>query len=430
MPEPASRFAAARRWGLKAGYSVLDQALASVSNFGLSVLLARTLDETRYGAFAVAFTVFLVLSGVHNALILEPISVFGPSRYADALVPYLRRVTFINIVFTTVLAVLGIAGGLIFCNAELKPVFITMAAVSPAILLFWLARRAHYLEFRPDLASIASLVYCVVLGVAVGVLYMVHQLSAVNSFLALGIASLAAAAFSAVKTTVGFDLSRAGDLGSTAAEMWDFGRWILPSALFFPLIMQVQMLWTSALMGLGAAGAFRALQNPVLPVVQVQTALGTLGLPVLAREFANGHTRAMLRRSVAYIVMLGAVALAYELAVLLTGGLWDRILYGGKFAKYDWLMPVLGLMPVAVALATGCSVVLRAMLRPGLTTITNVCGGVFGLVVSYFWIRSGGVAGAVYALTASQAVTAAVSFLLIYFAFQTTKLAPHESKSI
>jgi O-antigen/teichoic acid export membrane protein len=430
MPEPGSRFAAARRWGLKAGYSVADQALASVSNFALNVLLARTLSESRYGAFGVAFTIFLVLSGIHNALILEPISVFGPSRYADSLVPYLRRVTVIHLWFTAGLAIVGIAGGLIFCNAELKPVFVAMAATSPAILLFWLARRAHYLEFRPDLASMSSLIYCIVLGFAVGLLYLVHMLNGVLSFVALGIASLAASAFSARKTGVDFQLSRSGDVRATAAEMWNFGRWILPSALFFPLIAQVQMLWTSALDGLSAAGAFRALQNPVLPVVQVQTALGTLGLPVLAREFATGHTRAMLRRSIFYVAALGGVALLYEIAVLLTGGLWDRVLYGGKFATYDWLMPILGIMPVAVALATGCSVVLRAMLRPGLTTVTHIVGGVFGLIISYFWIRRAGVTGAVYALTASQVVTAAISLILISVAFRITKSPAAESKSV
>jgi O-antigen/teichoic acid export membrane protein len=217
---------------------------------------------------------------------------------------------------------------------------------------------------------------------------------------------------------------------STAAEMWNFGRWILPSALFFPLITQVQMLWTSALIGLGSAGVLRALQNPVLPVVQVQTALGTLGLPVLAREFATGHTRAMLRRSAVYIAALGGVALLYEIAVLVTGGLWDRLLYGGKFATYDWLMPILGIMPVAVALATGCSVVLRAMLRPGLTTVTHIVGGVFGLIISYFWIRRAGVTGAVYALTASQVVTAAISLILISVAFRITKTPVAESKTI
>ncbi len=430
MPEPEGRLAAARQWGLKAGYSIVDQALASVSNFALNVLLARTLPESRYGAFGVAFTVFLVLSGVHNALVLEPISVFGPSRYSGALVLYLRRVTLINLWFTAGLAVLGVAGGWMFCSAELRPVFVTMAICSPAILLFWLARRAHYLEFRPDLASLASLIYCAVLGIAVGALYFARALNGVNSFIALGIASVAASVFSARKSGVGFRLEGGGQLRATAFEMWEFGRWILPSALFFPLITQVQMLWISALKGLDAAGIWRALQNPVLPVVQVQTALGTLGLPVLAREFAGGHTRAMLRRSAAYIAVLGGVGLLYEIGVLSTGNLWDRLLYGGKFAEFDWLMPILGMMPVAVALATGCSVVLRAMLRPGLTTLTFIAGGTFGLVSSYLWIRSAGVAGAVYALTASQAVTAAVSFIFIYLAFRITKSAPVESKAV
>lgn len=423
---PVRRGAQARRWAGKAGFSVLDQALASLSNFVLSVVLARVLSESRYGAFSVAFTVFLVLSGVHNALILEPVSVFGPARHSGDLVPYLRRVVAINLAFTAVLAVLTAIGGALFLPAPARPVFFAMAVALPAILLFWLARRSHYLEVRPDLASASSLIYCVVLTAIAGALYLTHRLTGVSAFFALGAGSLAASLFSAIRTRIGFRflLRPETELRSTARELWEFGRWILPSALFFPLISQVQILLTSGMIDLASAGVLRALQNPVLPIVQVQTALGTLGLPVLARYFAQGAMGPMIRRSVWYIALLGAVAAAYEIAVLATGGLWDRILYGGRFAPYDWLMPVLGLMPIGAALATGCSVVLRAMIRPGLTTATHVIGGLFGLIVSYFSIRAAGIAGAVYALTASQLLTAGVSFVFVFYAFRLPRLAP------
>jgi O-antigen/teichoic acid export membrane protein len=58
-------------------------------------------------------------------------------------------------------------------------------------------------------------------------------------------------------------------------------------------------------------------------------------------------------------------------------------------------------------------VLLRAALRPGLTTLIYVIGGIIGLVSSYLLIKTFAVSGAVYALTVSNCATAVVSILLV-----------------
>src|SRR5207237_8631889 len=72
-----------RTWGIKAGVSIVEQGLVSGAGFLLSFLLARWLSSEAYGAFAVAFATLLFLSGFHNVLLLEPMSVMGPARYAN-----------------------------------------------------------------------------------------------------------------------------------------------------------------------------------------------------------------------------------------------------------------------------------------------------------------------------------------------------------
>src|SRR6202041_4020558 len=72
-----------RTWGIKSGLSIVDQGLVSGAGFLLSFLLARWLNSEVYGAFAVAFATLLFLTGFHNVLLLEPMSVMGPARYSD-----------------------------------------------------------------------------------------------------------------------------------------------------------------------------------------------------------------------------------------------------------------------------------------------------------------------------------------------------------
>src|ERR1700719_1599604 len=75
-------------WGLRSGLSLLDQGLFSGSSFLLNIFLARWLSKEAYGAFAVCFAGMLFLTGFHNVLLIEPMTVIGPSCYPDRLIRY------------------------------------------------------------------------------------------------------------------------------------------------------------------------------------------------------------------------------------------------------------------------------------------------------------------------------------------------------
>ena len=107
-----------------------------------------------------------------------------------------------------------------------------MSISSPLILLFWMTRRAHYLETRPDLAVLASTIHLLALCLIAVPLWHFHLLNAVTGFAALAVAGLISALFSIQRMGVGVVplLRAAGQSGSVAREHWDFGRWLLPSA--------------------------------------------------------------------------------------------------------------------------------------------------------------------------------------------------------
>src|SRR5579872_6645673 len=75
-------------WLRKGFLALLDQGLLSGSNFFIAILLARWLSRDAYGAYALGFSIFILLSGFHNAFFLEPMSVFGPESYAGCLGGY------------------------------------------------------------------------------------------------------------------------------------------------------------------------------------------------------------------------------------------------------------------------------------------------------------------------------------------------------
>jgi len=77
---------------------VADQGLFGGGNFLISVLLARWLEPAAYGAFAVAYSIFLFLASLCSALLTEPMMAFGPGKYAPSFPEYFRVLVYAVVV--------------------------------------------------------------------------------------------------------------------------------------------------------------------------------------------------------------------------------------------------------------------------------------------------------------------------------------------
>jgi O-antigen/teichoic acid export membrane protein len=405
-------------WAVRASFSITDQALVSVANFGLSVVLARLLLPVDYGAFSIAFAAFFVAAGIHNALIVEPMSVLGPAEHQNELALYVGKVLRLHFLITAPLALTGVIGSIFFLGTALGLPLLAMSVCLPFLLLFWTTRRAHYLESHADLAATSSLLYCLSLTLFIAVARLAGHLTVSVGFVSMAVASVLAGMFSLRTLKVGFRMGSAKmeALRTVFREHWSFGKWLLPSALLFPLVFQVQIFATGALLGLPAAGVLRALQNPIMPAIQVVTALAVLAIPTLARSFGDGRVDFTYRCGWLYTLAMVLVAGAYELILLATGGWWDNLLYKGRYSEWEYLMPILGLVPVTSAVAAGSAVILRAVQRPGLITLANLGAGIFGLASIYPFLVKWHFAGAVYGLLGSQIVAGVGSVCLVIFA--------------
>ena len=149
-----------RTWGTKSALSLVDQGLTSGAGFIVNIYLARVLAPNVYGAFAVAFTGLLFVSGFHNVLLLEPLSVLGPSRHADRLVRFFRAQIAVHAVLVGVLSAAVLLSGILLWRVEprnpLVGAILGAAFALPFLLLLWLARRMCYVVQLPSTAVAGS----------------------------------------------------------------------------------------------------------------------------------------------------------------------------------------------------------------------------------------------------------------------------------
>ena len=409
-----------RTWGIKSGLSIVDQGLVSSAGFLLSFLLARWLNSEVYGAFAVALATLLFLSGFHNVLVLEPMNVMGPARYSDRAPLYFAAQLHIHKLMGALLAgtllLVALVMKLLGANHELVAATAASGVALPFFLMLWVARRMAYMVQRPAVAGTASAIYFLLTLFGLLVLHKMSVLSPATAFLIMGTASLLSAVLpmcllgiSGAKTD---DLisSRACSWKAVAKENWNYGRWLVLSTGLFSVAAQAQTYLAAGLLGLGAAGIFRAMQVPSLVMTQIVTAVGVLVLPSMSHEFGLGQLTRLRRKAVLASTFLTLIALGYAAILRFLAGPIEHLLYSGRYSSYTRLIPILGLAPVCAGLATGFSMAVRASQKPHLDLVANLISAPVGLITAAMFIRRWGLNGAAFSLVAAFAVYAAVFF--------------------
>ena len=98
---------------MKLALAIADQVAFSGSNFVFSVLLGRWMLYETYGAFTYAYSILILLATFHNALLLEPFTVFGSSQYRFTLKTYTDRMARLQWYWGVVISGISLPFGLV-----------------------------------------------------------------------------------------------------------------------------------------------------------------------------------------------------------------------------------------------------------------------------------------------------------------------------
>lgn len=403
-----------RQWRTRVLWSVVDQALVSGSQFLLNILIARWVTPAEYGLFAVAYAGFVIASGLHSSLLVEPMSVLGAARPPGELPGYLSRLVGGHVVLTLPIAGILVAASLFVPGPPATAVILAgLGTAVPCVLLQWLLRQACYVEARSDLAARGSAVYAAVLlggAVATGALF-----PAAAARLAFPLMA-AAALLESIALAGPLGLGRPGIRWMQRSEIaahWAYGRWILTAGAAHNVanLLYLPLLW--AVLGLQASAVLRALQNLVLPLQQALSALTLLALPWLSRRAASrgGRPGGDARR---FVLASLAVAVAYSLALVAGGGRLLGLLYGpGVYASYEWCVPLLALGAVAAAASQSLGIVTRARGQPDAILWSKLAAAASMLLLGMRLVSRLGVVGALLGLAASSGAEVVVLALCL-----------------
>lgn len=383
------------RWGGKGVAAILDQALFAASNFALNILLARWLSADGYGAFSVAYTIFLFVGTFHTGLFTEPMLVFGPGKYREQPRLYLRLLLHGHWRFASLagLALLGAAAATwLSGSAPLGLALAALGLASPFILFQWLMRRACYITMQPRLAATAGVLYMASMCAGAYVLFHFGRLGSASVFGVLGASSLVSALWLVPR----LQPRRAGeDDGQTRQAVfkdhWDYGRWAVATGLLGWLPANAYYLILPLWGGLEATAGLKSLMNLILPLTHAFAALGILGTSALVRlRDGDGFRRLLVGGMLAFV----ALSLAYGLVLGLNHEAIVAWAYDGRYTEYSSLLWIVGFLPVAYGATAILGSAIRAMQRPDRLFWAYALASLLTLTVGFALISTGGVAGA------------------------------------
>jgi len=398
-------------WLTKGALAISDQAFFAGAHFLLNVLLARWVASAEYGSFALAYSVFVLVGSLHLAIFVEPMLVFGASRYRERFEEYLGILLRGQFFLTVPASVCMVVAALLirrWSSGSSGNALLAMAFATPSILLLWVVRRAFYVKLQPAWAMCGSVLYLVVLVAILAVLHVVNGLSAVSAFVVMSVGAMLVSSVLLPRLHPEW-VSRSGGLKvrDVALAHWRYARWSVAAAGAGWIPMNIYYLMLPAWFGLEEAAGLRVLMNLVNPVQHFLMALGPLLLPALVRHRLLGGKRRMNR------TMMAALCVFLVTLGLFSGGLWTfralafQLLYGGKYQDYSsgpLLLLLLSLLAssVVAVVATG----LMALERPDNNFWSYVASSVVTLAVGLPLAAIRGVQGAAEGLLLSGLVSA------------------------
>jgi O-antigen/teichoic acid export membrane protein len=372
-------------------WSIVDQALSSLTNAALAIVVARSVDAEGFGAFALAFTLYSFFLAVSRSFISDPLTI----RYSDAASHDFRTARRAAAGAAVWLGTL--TGALLVLVAltqtgSLRSCLFALGITLPALAVQDVVRVSFISEGNPRKAALNDLLWGVLLVSALALLLIQGVSSPALLLGGWGVTSGVAVLFG-VRQGSGWP-------AFVKALPWmlrhrDLSRLLVAEHLAALGALQVALVLVGAIAGITAVGALRGAAVLLSPLFILGTSVVFFAVPELVRR--KDSQTAQLRAAVVSSAALSLVTVLWVGSMLLIPDDVGRQILGDAWGGARDVLPAMSLAQLALGVAIGPMLTLRAfgaaretlllalVLAPGLLA--------FGVIGVALWGAEGAAAG-------------------------------------
>jgi hypothetical protein len=380
----------------RVGWGIADQGVSSLTNLALGVMVARAVSTREFGAFSIAFLVYVSALGLSRALTSEPFVVRFSTATIERWREAARSAGGASFMLGATMGVGCIGVGVVVggtLGAALKP----LGLMLPGLLVQDMWRFAFFARSTGGAAVLNDLIWAAVLFPALGALNALGQSTVGWIVLVWGAAATTAAIVGVVQ---------AGTLPNPgAAWSWWTAHRDLESRYAGEFAAtsganQAATYGIGAISGLAAVGALRGADLMFGPMNVLFAGLRLTEVPHGARTLL--HSTRRLRRN-SFVISAGtaaAGALWGGVLLLIPSGMGQDIL-GETWAAARALVPALTVMTVGRGITLGAITGLRALAAARRSLRARVISSIGVLVGGLGGAAIAGAVGAAWGFAAS-----------------------------
>jgi O-antigen/teichoic acid export membrane protein len=392
-----------RGLGGRFGWGLADQAVSSLTNFAVSLYVARTLGAVQFGAFSLAYVTYSFILNASRGLATDPLTV----RFSGVATPAWKKAVAASTGTASSVGLIAAVGMLtagFLLTGTARSAFIAMGLTMPGLMLQDSWRYAFFAHGKGHHAFLNDLIWALAMAPALIALKVTGHETIFWFVLAWGTSANVAAAAGPIQARIIPALTQTRTWITTHK---DLALRYLAENTIFSGSAQVRLTFIGIIAGLAAVGYVQSAQLVLGPFVAALMGISLVTVPEAARVLKHSpkHLRLFCVLVAAVLAVAGAIWGVTAHFVLPLG-------IGQLALKSLWRPTNELILPVTVAVMGTCVTVgasaglralgssrrsLRAMIISStVTVVASVLGALQGHAVGT--VRGTAIAGAIAAV--------------------------------
>jgi O-antigen/teichoic acid export membrane protein len=382
-----------------AGWNLADQVLSTLTNAGLTTLVAQQVDRYEFGAFSTAFLLFSLLIAVERSLVGQVLSI----RHSAETRMGMRRVAARALGAILTLAVpagllVALAG--VALGGTLRGPLVAVGLMMAPLLLQDACRNVFFAQSRPKRAALNDALWAVVQFAAMAVLITRGSATATTLILAWGGSAAVAALAAMIKLVAVPDPAATG---GWVRQHRDLLGYLLPETLTATGGDKAALFLVGGMIGVDGVGAVTGARQVLNPLQIITSAAVSFVMPeVSRREHLAPRTRSLLGLGIGG--GLAFSSLAYLAVILLLPDGVGGWVFGDSWSVVSPVLLPVGLFSAAAGACAGPFIVIAAMGHAKRTFRLNVLATVLLLSLMPVGALLDGAPGAAWGLCLGKVI--------------------------
>ncbi|MGF1607973.1 MAG: hypothetical protein ACFCUQ_01160 [Kiloniellales bacterium] len=385
-----------------------DQGIVSLGNFAVNIILARNVSPTDFGIYALVFSFFLLLNGLHGSFIDYPMTI----RLAREKHDVARQTGLALMVGAIAVVPLTLAVAVLFIVID-RPEIIPWAIFAfVAWRLQDVVRRSLMGQLRHAEAVPGDAISYLGQGIAMLALLYLDILTLEAVFFVMGMTSSLALIVQALQVKP--QLSGLSGAMVFVKDGWELGRWVVMRRVVATIEAQGIGWVLAGVHGLEATAGFRAAVNLLAVTHPISQGIGNLVLP----SVAHAHRRSInevVRVSWLLGLQGGVLVFPYFFLLLFVPSFALELIYGAD-SPYIMMSDVVVIIVISYMMTYVSRIMagtLAGLAKPKLTFQAALYGSIAAIFVSLPMAALGGVYYAAIGKIVSNSVRLISSTLFV-----------------